>query len=64
MNLQLRTSHEIWLKENSLNLGFARLPPDWKYAAWIDADVTFARPDWACETVHQLQHNPVVQMWS
>jgi hypothetical protein len=47
-----------------LNIGFSRLPHDWKYAAWIDCDVVFARPDWALETVHQLQHFNVVQMYS
>lgn len=62
--VQLRTSHELWLKENAINLGVARLPPDWEYVAWVDADVAFVRPDWADETVQRLQHYPVVQMWS
>jgi hypothetical protein len=63
-HLQLRTHCEIWLKENALNLGVARLPEDWKYVAFVDADVSFARPDWVRETVEQLQHNKVVQMFS
>lgn len=63
-HLRLRTSDEIWFKENSLNLLVQRLPPDWRYVAWIDADVEFARGDWANETIHRLQHYPVVQMWS
>jgi len=62
--LQLRTSHELWLKENAINLAVQRLPADWEYVAWVDGDVTFARPDWADETVHALQHYPVVQMWT
>jgi hypothetical protein len=62
--IQLRTQHELWHKENALNIGFSRLPADWKYAAWIDADVTFARPDIVTATIHALQHWPVVQMWS
>src|SRR5678809_704271 len=37
--LQLRTTDELWLKERSLNLLAQRLPPDWKYVAWMDADV-------------------------
>lgn len=61
---QLRTRQELWHKENALNLGFARLPADWKYAAWIDADVSFLRPDIVEATVHALQHWPVVQLWS
>jgi len=63
-HLQLRTCSEIWLKENALNLVIQRLPRDWRYVAWIDADVMFARPDWASETIQQLQHHDVVQMWS
>lgn len=63
-HIRVRTSHEFWLKENLLNLGFSRLPQDWEYAAWIDADVHFVRPDWVSETIHQLQHYSVVQMFS
>jgi len=63
-HLQLRTSTELWHKENALNLLIARLPTDWRYMAWVDADVLFARMDWAAETVHQLQHYAVVQMFS
>lgn len=63
-HLQLRTWHELWLKENAINLGVQRLPRDWKKVAWVDADVQFARSDWANETLHALEHWPVVQMWS
>lgn len=63
-HIQLRSPAELWHKENLLNIAISRLPEDWEYVAWIDADVTFARPDWATETVHQLQHYHMVQMWS
>lgn len=63
-HLQLRTSHELWHKENLINLGIQKLPPDWRYVAWIDADVTFARPDWVMETLHRLQHYDVLQLFS
>jgi hypothetical protein len=65
-HLQLRTFDELWHKENMINLGIAHLcetDPDWQYVAWVDADISFARPDWAVETVHQLQHHMVVQMF-
>lgn len=62
--LQLRTTHELWLKENALNLAIQRLPTSAKYIAWVDADVHFVREDWADETLHQLQHYGCVQMWS
>ncbi len=63
-HIQLRTIDELWIKENALNIAISRLPIDWKYVAWVDADIHFSRPDWLIETVHQLQHYHVVQMWS
>lgn len=62
--IQLRTNHELWFKENGLNVAVQHLPNDWRYVAWIDADVRFVRDDWANETLHRLQHYDVVQMWS
>lgn len=61
---QVRTSSELWDKEPLINYGLSRLPADWKYVAWVDADITFSRPEWVSETVHQLQHFPLVQMFS
>lgn len=63
-HLQLRTSHELWFKENALNLLAQRLPHDWQYVAWLDADIAFVRHDWADETRQALQHYEVVQMFS
>lgn len=63
-HVQLRSAHELWFKENLINIGISRLPADWEYVAWVDADVAFARPDWVEETVHLLQHYPVVQLFS
>lgn len=62
--IHVRTKHEIWIKENLINLAIQRLPPGWKYVAWIDADVRFARPDWVGETIQKLQHFDFVQMFS
>jgi len=63
-HLQLRTSTEIWHKENMVNLGLTHLlPSDWRYMAWVDADIHFHREDWIEETLQQLQHHQVVQMW-
>jgi hypothetical protein len=63
-HIRVNTTHELWHKENLLNLAIQRLPPDWKYVAWIDADIEFARPDWVYECLHKLQHFHVVQMFS
>jgi hypothetical protein len=62
--IRLRTRQELWHKENMLNVAMQHLPKDWKYVAWVDADITFMRPDWAHETVQQLQHYDFVQMFS
>lgn len=63
-HVQLRSREELWLKENLLNIGISRLPSDWKYVAWVDADITFQRPDWAQETIQALQHWDIVQPFS
>lgn len=63
-HLRLRTKDELFLKENALNLTVARLPSNWKYVAFIDADIHFLNPHWVEETKHQLQHTPVCQMFS
>lgn len=63
-DIQMRTNHELWLKERAINLAVSRLPEDWQYMAWVDADCLFIRPDWADETKHLLQHYPLIQMWS
>jgi hypothetical protein len=63
-HLKLRSTSEAWTKESMLNLGVRHLlPRDWRYVAWVDADVTFRDPNWAQETMHQLQHWAVVQPW-
>lgn len=64
LHIRLRTSDELWHKENMINIGISRLPKDWEYVAWVDADISFVRKDWALETVQQLQHFAVVQMWA
>lgn len=63
-HIVLQSQDELWHKENLLNIGIAGLPDDWRYAAWIDADVTFQRPDWAAETVERLQTFDVLQLFS
>jgi len=63
IKVQLRTDSILWHKENMINIGISRLPSSWKYVAWIDADIDFVRPDWISETIHELQHFPVVQMF-
>jgi len=62
--VQTRTKSLCWTKENLINIGISRLPQDWKYVAWIDADIAFRKQGWASETVHALQQYDLVQPWS
>ena len=63
-HVQVRSRSELWSMENLLNIGVAHLPPDWRYMAWIDADVQFQNPEWAVETVERLQLFSVLQLFS
>jgi len=63
-DVQLRTSHELWHKENILNTVVQRFPPNWRYGAVIDGDFHMTRRDWALEAIHQLQHYDFVQLFS
>lgn len=65
-HIQLRTREELWHKEAMINVGvqyIRQVYPDAKYVAWIDGDITFSKPNWAEETVEQLQHFDFVQMF-
>lgn len=56
--------HEVWLQHALYNRGAASLPDDARYVCWQDCDVRHMRADWACETVHMLQHCRVGQTWT
>ena len=63
-HIQLRTSHELWFKENLVNIAIGRLPRDCEYVAWLDADIQLMRPDWVARTIAGLERHAVVQMFS
>lgn len=62
-HVQFRIRDELWCKEDMINNTVTRLPADWEYVAWIDADIQFMNPDWVQETIQQLQHYAVVQVF-
>lgn len=62
--IQLRTTCELFHKENILNRVIQTFPPNWEYGAIIDADFHFSRHDWALEAIQQLQHYDWVQLFS
>ena len=51
-----------WTKENLIVLGVQRTPQA-QFIAWLDADITFRRQDWASATVKALLHYEIVQPW-
>ena len=63
-HIRLRTPHTLWYKENLINIAVARLPGDWEYVAWLDADIQFLRPDWVTQTIAELQRRAFVQLFS
>jgi glycosyltransferase involved in cell wall biosynthesis len=58
-----KSDSPVWMKEKLVNVGIKNLPEDWKYVAWIDADITFLNPDWVQDTIEALQTNDIVQMF-
>lgn len=65
-HLQLKTLHPLWHKENMINLAVKNLLPDnWKYMAWIDADIEFDSHHWYKDTVKLLKNKyDIVQLFS
>lgn len=63
-HIQLRTDSVLWHKEQLINLAVQKLPLDWEYIAWIDADIRFINENWVYQTIRALQFHPVVQMFS
>ena len=65
-HIQIRTEDEIWIKENMINIAYAKIVathPDCWGIATLDADISFQRDDWIEETLQQLQNYNVVQMF-
>lgn len=55
-NIQrIHTENLLWHKESILNLIISKLPRQYKYVFWIDADVTFTNKNWLIDAVEQLQ---------
>jgi len=61
--LKLRCASVLWQKERLLNVAVSALPPRCTKVAWLDADILFARPDWAVLTSKLLDTYAVVQVF-
>jgi hypothetical protein len=62
-HVQVFSRTPLWLKENLLNLGFARATTP--YLMWSDLDLRWEDKDWASKTMTMLyDHAPIGQSWT
>jgi hypothetical protein len=64
LDIQLRTEHELFHKENIQNRVIQSFPQGYKYGMACDSDFHIVTSGWALETIHQLQHYAWVQPFS
>lgn len=62
-HFRFTTKDCIWLKENLINLAILRLTDNWKYIAWIDADIIFMNKLWVNNTISALKTHNIVQLF-
>jgi hypothetical protein len=62
---RVNTTSTLWHKETLLNNIVRRLPLEFKYVFWIDADVIFTNKNWMIDAVAELQpdKNRMVQLF-
>lgn len=63
-HIHVTTRQQLWVKEALVNIAVSRLPPHWKYMAWIDSDIQFVDKQWVESTIDRLDKYDVVQMFS
>lgn len=61
IDVRVRNSTQLWLKENLWNLGAMHVPTECKYVMFCDADIRFLNNHIGTEIVHALQEYRVVQ---
>lgn len=63
VDIHVRNSTWIWLKENLWNIGSHHLPHSCQYVLFADADIRFHNPHVVHETIVALQTHKIVQPW-
>jgi DNA-directed RNA polymerase subunit RPC12/RpoP len=62
--IQIRTDDVLWHKERLLNIGIQQLLSEgYQKIAWLDGDITFAKPDWPREISRRLDESNLVQVF-
>lgn len=60
--VRMRAHDVMWQKEHLLGIALAAVPAECRKVAWIDADLLFARDDWAVEAEARLDDMPLLQL--
>jgi uncharacterized membrane protein YgcG len=60
---RINTVSTLWHKEALLNNIVTKLPTEFKYVMWVDADVLFTNKNWMVDAVSELQSNRIVQLF-
>jgi len=63
MNIRLRARHPVWMKENLINIAISRLPDNWKYVLWLDADIEFLDQDWQIKILEAFEKYDIIQVF-
>ena len=61
INVRVKNTSFIWLKENLWNIGLRYIPNSCEYVLFADADIEFTHPFFVTELIHSLQEYMVVQ---
>jgi len=64
IHIHITTQHQLWIKENLVNIAVRRLPPQWKYMAWLDTDIHFVDNLWVENTIARFEKYDVLQLFS
>jgi hypothetical protein len=64
LHIHIHTKHQLWIKENLVNIAVRRLPTHWKYMAWLDTDIHFSDDTWVERTIERFEKYDVVQLFS
>ena len=62
-HIGITTNDCVWIKESLINTMIFNLPLNWKYMAWIDADITFLNTNWVSDTINKLKTTDVIQLF-
>jgi len=62
-HIKVDVNSTVWIKENLINIAASKLPSDWVYLAWVDADIHFLNENWVGETKEALEFYDVVQLF-